>query len=100
MGSMVELSDLPPPTDPTCMDCTRKHLSQASVLMDEARQGYPLHRWMAIGHLAEAARESHVRFPAFGEKLRVHRHLLQNEPKYLVPFLALIDEANKLAEGK
>lgn len=42
---------------PPCTFCARKHLAQALVLLQEARQGYPMHRWLAIGHLAEAADE-------------------------------------------
>ena len=40
-----------------CAKCTAKHLAQAIVLMEEALSGYPNHRWLAIGHLAEAAAE-------------------------------------------
>ena len=40
-----------------CSDCTIKHLVQAMILMDEALLGYPLHRYLAIGHLAEAESE-------------------------------------------
>jgi hypothetical protein len=45
---------------PNCVDCTRKHLSQAIVLMDEAYNGYSVHRWLAMGHLAEAESEIRV----------------------------------------
>jgi hypothetical protein len=44
---------------PSCVDCTRKHLSQAVILIDEAYNGYSVHRWLAMGHLAEA--ESEIR---------------------------------------
>ena len=40
-----------------CIACCLKHLSQAVILMGEAKQGYPLHKWLAIGHLAEASDE-------------------------------------------
>ncbi len=40
-----------------CLLCVRKHLAQASILMDESILGYPHHRWLAIGHLAEAESE-------------------------------------------
>ena len=41
----------------SCLDCTRKHLAQAIVLMVEAKMGYPEHKWLAIGHMAEAEAE-------------------------------------------
>lgn len=40
-----------------CLDCAIKHLAQAQILMDESRLGYPLHKHLAIGHLAEAESE-------------------------------------------
>ena len=40
-----------------CADCAIKHLSQAMVLMDEEMLGYPLHRYLAIGHMSEAESE-------------------------------------------
>lgn len=40
-----------------CMVCVLKHLGQAHVLMDEAENGYPLYKWLAVGHLAEAESE-------------------------------------------
>ena len=43
---------------PSCQDCVIKHLSQAMVLMDEAILGYPTHRYLAIGHMAEAESEA------------------------------------------
>lgn len=43
---------------PLCIDCTRKHLGAALVLMQEARLGYPEHKWLAVGHLVEAEAES------------------------------------------
>lgn len=100
--SYVELGDLERAKnpDPTCLDCVRKHLSQAAVLMDEARQGYPEHVWLAIGNLAEAARESAVRYPLLAAKIRDQRHKLQKNPKHLVPFFALIEEASKYASGR
>ena len=54
----------------TCLDCVRKHLAQASVLMDEAALGYPHHRWLAVGHLAEAESESLREQPEFAKQIR------------------------------
>lgn len=40
-----------------CIYCTLKHIGQALVLWSEALQGYPLHRRLAVAHLAEASDE-------------------------------------------
>lgn len=40
-----------------CFECCRKHIAQAHILSTEARLGYPLHKYLAIGHLAEAEDE-------------------------------------------
>lgn len=40
-----------------CMDCVEKHVAQAWVLSNEARQGYPEHAAMVVGHLGEAVDE-------------------------------------------
>jgi len=32
-------------------------LAQALILLEESRHGHPTHKWLAIGHLAEAASE-------------------------------------------
>ncbi len=57
----------------SCLDCVRKHLAQASVLLDEAHLGYPHHRWLAVGHLAEAEAECLDEQPAFARKIRACR---------------------------
>ena len=54
----------------SCFDCVRKHLAQASVLLDEAHLGYPHHRWLAVGHLAEAEAECLEEHPEFARKIR------------------------------
>jgi hypothetical protein len=58
---------------PTCTYCARKHLAQALILMQEAVQGYPEHRWLAIGHLAEAADELLKIHPEMAHKIRRER---------------------------
>lgn len=42
---------------PACPYCALKHLAQATILWSEANQGYSTHKWLALGHLAEAADE-------------------------------------------
>lgn len=58
---------------PSCIDCARKHVSQAEVLMSEALKGYPEHAWLAIGHLAEAEDEMLAEYPGMVEIIRSHR---------------------------
>lgn len=65
-----------------CANCTRKHLAQASVLVDEAANGYPQHKWLAIGHMAEAEAE----WRECAEVIRESRLLYQDsgiEPNFL-----------------
>src|SRR5512140_3805830 len=54
----------------SCIDCVRKHIAQASVLLDEAQLGYPHHRWLAVGHLAEAEAECLDEYPEFAKRIR------------------------------
>jgi len=57
----------------SCIYCVLKHVAQAAVLLDEARLGYPLHKWYAVGHLAEAESEGRVDWPELTEKIRDFR---------------------------
>lgn len=57
-----------------CIDCVRKHLSQAMILLRECNQGYGTddfeHKWLAVGHLAEAADEALHVDPDLSMKIR------------------------------
>lgn len=57
----------------SCIDCVRKHLAQASILLDEVHLGYPHHRWLAAGHLAEAESEALDKWPEFATEIRSER---------------------------
>ena len=57
----------------SCIYCVLKHIAQASVLLDEAKLGYPFHKWYAIGHLAEAESESRANWPELTQKIRDFR---------------------------
>lgn len=81
---------------PSCVYCARKHLGQASVLLDESRLGYPDHLWLAIGHLAEAESELLRDHPQLAEQVRAHRKRLEAEPSYVVPVLDLISAIGKV----
>lgn len=81
---------------PSCLSCTIKHLAQAHVLMEEARQGYPQHRWLAIGHLAEASSEVMATDQQLADEIRTHRKNYEQKTEYKVPIMALLDRATSL----
>lgn len=86
----------------TCLFCVSKHLAQAQVLLDEARQGYPLHRWLAVGHLAEAESEALTDYPLFAQKIRCTRMVLMGQECTTFDeesVMELLAYARKLAEG-
>lgn len=58
---------------PSCQDCARKHIAQAVVLLSESLLGYPEHKWLAIGHLAEASEECLEEFPEIAQAIRQAR---------------------------
>jgi hypothetical protein len=69
----------------SCLKCVRKHLAQASILLDESHLGYPHHKWFAIGHLAEAESESLLDYPKLASEIREMRvNLIENkkEPNF------------------
>jgi tetratricopeptide (TPR) repeat protein len=77
----------------TCLDCVRKHLAQASVLMDEAALGYPHHRWYAYGHLAEAESESRREYPEFSKEVRECRvQIMHND------FQGAVEDCSKMIQ--
>jgi 2'-5' RNA ligase len=90
----------------SCLDCVRKHLAQALVLMQEVPQGYPAYRWVAIGHMGEAADECVKEYPKLADEIRKHRLKYMADPYYSVPILKLIEKAgsylseNSLPGGK
>jgi len=82
----------------SCLNCVRKHLSQAEVLMGEAVQGYPEHRWLAIGHMGEAADECCKDFPKLAAEIRKHRTRYMADPSYSVPIMGLIEKASSMVK--
>lgn len=80
----------------SCLDCVRKHLGQASALMAEVRQDYPAHRWLAVGHMAEAAEECVKDYPKLADEIRKHRLRYMMDLDYAVPIVKLIEMASRL----
>ncbi len=62
---------------PSCLFCATKHLSQALILLNESLQGYPTHRWLAYGHMAEASDELIQDHPLQAENIRNERKRLE-----------------------
>lgn len=85
-------------TRSSCLDCVRKHLAQAEVLMNEARQGYPANRWRAIGHLGEAGDECCQDYPKLAAAIRAERIKYMADPDYQVPCMKLIERASALVQ--
>lgn len=80
----------------SCLYCVRKHLSQAWVLRGECAQGYPQHRTLVIGHLAEAADEAAQRFPKLAAAIRAERLAYEKNKNYCPNFKALVGELERL----
>ena len=57
----------------SCKNCILKHLSQALINHHESLNAYPLHKWVSVGHLAEAETEAIDSFPDFTKKVREAR---------------------------
>lgn len=62
-----------------CIECAIKHLAQAYVLLKESKLGYPIHKYYAIGHMAEAENELVEKYTHIAEHIREARKLLFTE---------------------
>jgi len=81
---------------PSCLECVKKHIAQAIILLKESISGYPEHLWLAIGHLAEAEEESIKNYPQFADKIRKDRLELMNNKGEESNLLLLIKEIMEL----
>lgn len=84
----------------TCLFCVSKHISQAIVLSIEAIQGYPIHLWLAVGHLAEAESEACSKYPDFAKEIRDVRITLMGQKGTFShdSLMKLLLKARKMAE--
>lgn len=81
---------------PSCLMCVRKHIGQAIALLEEVYKGYPDHKWLALGHLAEAEDESLREYPELATKIREARLNIQDGGDVnLVEFYPYIDSISK-----
>jgi len=68
---------------PTCLDCVRKHIAQAMILLQESESPeYKNHFWLGIGHLAEAESESLSSYPTLANTIRDHRLSMMADRNY------------------
>lgn len=81
-----------------CKECVLKHLGQASVLMDEALLGYPLHKVLAMGHMAEAESEALAKWPALANRIRDERKIYEMEGG-VIDIMELIGKALEVDNG-
>ena len=81
---------------PTCLNCVRKHIGQAVVLMGESLQGYPAHRWLAVGHLGEAGEECVERYPKLAEEIRTVRNKTTDDLTFIPNLMDLFDKIDVL----
>ena len=83
----------------SCLDCVRKHIAQALILLTESKLGHPEHKWLAVGHLAEAEAESVQMFLEFAKKIRRFR-LTIIEDCDTIDIVELIKEADELDKSR
>ena len=84
----------------TCLDCVRKHLGQAYVLLSEYAddtEAFEEYFYYAMGHLAEACDECKNAYPFVGQVLRAHRRKMMEDDDYWIDFKPLIRWINRLA---
>lgn len=72
-----------------CLQCFRKHLGNAAVLLEEYYDGYRNYAHAIVGHLDQAAQEIRGLYPELATLVRAHRIRLQNDWNYSIPFEAL-----------
>ena len=69
-----------------CLDCTRKHIASALVLMIEYVQTHSHHIWLAVGELNQAEQECMFQCPSLAEKIRDARlKIMEYNDKYGAP---------------
>ena len=69
-----------------CLQCFRKHMGNAAVLLEEIADGYQ-YKFLVIGHLDQAAQEIRGFNFELAKLVRAHRIRLQNlDFDYDIPF--------------
>jgi len=81
-----------------CILCAEKHLAQAEVLLDEAVLGYPVHRLLAFGHMAEAESELIEKFLPIAEQIRTERVKAMEDSKYNPKIMEILELLSTIPE--
>ncbi len=76
---------------PSCINCCMKHIGTAIVLMEEASNGYPVHKWLAVGELNEAANEIIRDFPDIAYNIREIRHSITEDNNHSYKIMELLN---------
>lgn len=81
-----------------CLKCTLKHLGQAMVLFTETVKGYPMHKYLGLGHLAEAEDECISKYPNIANMIRKTRLSIdaEEEPTYdIMELIQMVHDMRK-----
>jgi len=76
---------------PVCTACVKKHIGKAIILLCEAANGYPLHKWLALANLSEAEDECVGKYIKLAHKIREVRIAIETD-KYEGNLLDLIQD--------
>jgi hypothetical protein len=85
------------PREP-CPLCTLKHLGQAIVLFNESLTGYPVHRWIAVGHMAEA--EAEAPSHEMANRIRAQRLEAMDDLDYIPHLTDLLTEVDAIVRAE
>lgn len=84
---------------PSCIMCFRKHIAQAIVLLEEYISNSELYwdrRWLAMGHMQEAAVETFEDYPELGVEVYHIRKQMESHPEFIPQLLPLINKTRFL----
>lgn len=85
-----KLYDLPQQNRKPCIDCVEKHVAQAYILAQESEMGYPEHRVLMCGHLAEAIDEAPNDIPELKHTLQHCLSLTMQTAKAFLPIYPIL----------
>ena len=82
--------DLPQQDRKPCIDCVEKHVAQAYILAQESEMGYPEHRVLMCGHLAEAIDEAPNDIPELKHTLQHCMAVTMQTSKAFMPIYPIL----------
>lgn len=82
-----------------CMDCVEKHVAQAHILACESHMGYPEHRILMCGHLAEAIDEAPKEFPELRQTLQNCMSITMQSGEAFLPIYSLLFLIKRVREA-